>query len=193
MSTMLEEARESAVVQYHRWSVEEYHRMARSGVLDETDRIELIDGELIDMAPRGCKHAFLVDRLAELLGGGPRASYMVRVQNPIQLGDNSEPQPDISLVTRNNYLDRLPGPPDILLIVEVSDSTLKYDREVKLRCYARHGIPEVWLLDANTGEMTVHREPAGNNYGLIRTPAAVDAIAPLLVPGVFVTPTELLA
>ncbi|MBK8113853.1 MAG: Uma2 family endonuclease [Candidatus Accumulibacter sp.] len=167
--------------------------MARSGVLDETDRIELIDGELIDMAPIGCKHAFLVDRLAELLGGGPRASYMVRVQNPIQLGDNSEPLPDISLVTRNNYLDRLPGPPDILLIVEVSDSTLKYDREVKLRCYARHGIPEVWLLDANTGEMTVHREPAGNNYGLIRTPAAVDAIAPLLVPGVFVTPTELLA
>ena len=75
----------------------------------------------------------------------------------------------------------------------MSDSTLKYDREVKLRCYARHGIPEVWLLDANTGEMTVHREPAGNNYGLIRTPAAVDAIAPLLVPGVFVTPTELLA
>ncbi|HND81684.1 MAG TPA: Uma2 family endonuclease, partial [Accumulibacter sp.] len=88
---ILLEIRERAAVPYHRWSVEEFHRMAQSGLLDETDRVELIDGELVDMAPIGSRHAFLVDRFAECLGSGPSASYMVRVQNPIVLDERSEP------------------------------------------------------------------------------------------------------
>ncbi len=188
----LVEVNERAALPYHRWSVEEYHRMARSGLLDETDRVELIEGELVDMAPIGSKHAFLVDRLAELLSSGPQGSYMVRVQNPVVLGERNEPQPDIALVRRINYIDRHPGPNDILLIVEISDTTLEYDRDVKLALYARHGIPEVWLLNVKAGELTVYREPAEGQYRLIRKPTAAEAVTPVLVSGVAIAVAEVL-
>jgi Uma2 family endonuclease len=191
MTTVLE-VRERAPLPYHRWSVAEYHQMAQSGLLAETDRVELIEGELIDMAPIGCKHAFLVDRLAELLSGGPRASYMVRVQNPVLLGELNEPQPDIVLVRRNNYADRHPEPTDIFLIIEVSDTTLQYDRDVKLSLYARHAVPEVWLLDVKAGELTVYREPADGQFRLIRKPAAAEIVSPMLVPDVAIRLTELI-
>ena len=106
--------------------------MAQSGLLDETDRVELIDGELVDMARIGSRHAVVVDRLAECLGSGPSANHMVRVQNPIVLDELSEPQPDITLVKRANHADRHPTATDVLLIVEVSDATLEYDRDVEL-------------------------------------------------------------
>lgn len=186
------EARERSALPYHRWSVDEYHRMTTSGLLDETDRVELIEGELIDMAPIGCKHAFLVDRLAEMLGGGPRAGYMVRVQNPILLGELNEPQPDIALVRRNNYAERHPGPADILLVVEVSDTTLQYDREVKLSLYARHGIPEVWLFDVNAGEMTIYRDPADGQFRRNTTPSNSEHILPLMLPEVRLALAEVL-
>ena len=186
------EVRESAVVPYHRWSVDEYHRMAQAGLLDETDRVELIEGKLIDMAPIGSKHAFLVDRLAELLSGGPQAGYMVRVQNPVVLGERSEPQPDIALVRRVNYIDRHPCPDDILLIVEVSDTTLEYDRDVKLALYAHHDIPEVWLLNVKAGELTVYREPVEGQYRLIRKPTRVEVVSPMLVSGVAIAVVEVL-
>ena len=187
------EVRELAAMPYHRWSVEEYHQMARSGLLGETDRVELIEGELIDMAPIGSKHAFFVDRLAELLSSGPQAGYMVRVQNPVVLGERNEPQPDIALVRRVNYIDRHPCPADILLIVEVSDTTLEYDRDVKLALYARHDIPEVWLLNVKAGELTVFREPAEGQYRLIRKPTRAEAVSPTLVPAVAISLAEVLA
>ena len=166
--------------------------MAQTGLLDETDRVELIEGELVDMTPIGSKHAFFVDRLAELLSGGPQAGYMVRVQNPVLLGDRNEPQPDIALVNRSKYIDRHPGPPDILLIVEVSDTTLEYDRDVKAFLYASHGIPEVWLLDVNAGELTVYREPVEGQYRLIRKPTEAEAVSPVLVAGVAVQLAEVI-
>ncbi|MDD5248581.1 MAG: Uma2 family endonuclease [Rhodocyclaceae bacterium] len=190
---ILLQARERAAVPYHRWTVAEFHQMASAGLLDETDRVELIEGEMIDMAPIGSRHAFLVDRMAELLSGGPRAAHMVRVQNPVALGERSEPQPDIVLVKRDNYADRHPGPLDILLIVEVSDSTLEYDRDVKLALYARHGIPEVWLVDVNAGELTAYREPAEGQYRLIRKPTAAEAVSPVAVPEVAVRLAEIMA
>lgn len=183
MPTLLESLKRAAVA-YHRWSVDEFHRMAQSGLLDESDRVELINGELVDMAPIGSRHAFYVDRLAECLGGGPSASHMVRVQNPIGLDERSEPQPDISLVKRANYADRHPTAADILLIVEVSDTTLEYDRDVKLTLYARHGIPEVWLLDVRAGELTVWQQPVEGQYRLMRKPAGSEIVAPLLAAGV---------
>lgn len=189
----LPEIRERAAVPYHRWSVEEFHRMAQSGLLDETDRVELINGELVDMAPIGSRHAFYVDRLAECLGGGPSASYMVRVQNPIGLDERSEPQPDIALVKRTNYADRHPTAADVLLIVEVSDTTLEYDRDVKLALYARHGIPEVWLIDVKAGEWVVYREPIEGRYRLMRKPAASETVAPLLVPRVGIALADVVA
>lgn len=193
MSSVLSSRATAASPSLHRWSVEDYRRMAQSGLLDATDRVELIEGELIDMAPIGCRHAFLVDRLAELLGGGPRANDMVRVQNPVSLDTRSEPQPDIALVNRENYSDRHPGPGDIRLIVEVSDTTMVYDRDVKLPLYARAGIPEVWLLDAQSGELTVHREPAESQYRLIRKPTTTATLSPMLLPSVTLRLAEALA
>jgi Uma2 family endonuclease len=172
--------------------VEEYHQMALSGLLDETDRVELIEGELIDMSPIGSKHAFRVDSIARALQRSPGNSLLVRVQNPVLLGDHSEPQPDIAVVKDKNYSEAHPGAEDVLLIVEVSDTTLAYDRDVKLSLYARHGIPEVWLLDVNAGELTIYREPAEGQYRLIRKPTRAETVSPVLVPGVAIALAEAL-
>lgn len=189
MPTMLE-ARERAALPYHRWSVEDYHQMARSGVLDETDRIELIEGELIDMAPIGSRHAFWVDRLNRTFQRAAGKAFLVRVQNPVVLGERSEPQPDIAVVKDKSYELSHPVAEDVLLIVEVSDSTLEYDRDVKLSLYARHGIPEVWLVDVNARELTVYREPSEGQYRLIRKPTATEAVSPAAMPGVAITLAE---
>jgi Uma2 family endonuclease len=177
---------------YHRWTVEEFHQMASAGLLDETDRVELIEGEMIDMAPIGSKHAYLVDKLAQVLTR-KCGSQLVRVQNPIRMGERSEPQPDIAVVKGRNYMEAHPTAVDVLLVVEVSDSTLEYDRDIKLGLYARHGIPEVWLLDVNAREITVYREPAEGQYRLIRKPTAAESVSPMLVPAVSITLTEVLA
>ena len=192
MPTVLE-VRERAALPYHRWSVEEYHQMALSGLLDETDRVELIEGELIDMAPIGSKHAFRVDSIARALQRATGNIFLVRVQNPILLGERSEPQPDIAVVKDKNYAESHPKAEDVLLIVEVSDTTLAYDRDVKLSLYARHSIPEVWLLDVNAGELTVYREPAEGQYRLIRKPTAAETVSPMLVPEVAITLAHVLA
>ena len=183
MSKVLE-LRERAAVPYHRWSVNEFHRMAGSGLLDESDRVELIDGELVDMAPIGSRHAFRVDRIARALQLAVGEAILVRTQNPLLLGDRSEPQPDIALVKDRDYSEAHPVAADVLLIVEVSDTTLEYDREVKVPLYARHGIPEVWLLDVKSGDLTVHREATDGGYRLILKPLPAERISPLRVPEV---------
>ncbi len=186
------QVRERAAMPYHRWTVDEYHKMASAGLLDETDRVELIEGEMIDMAPIGSRHAYLVDKLAQVLtrNCGP---YLVRVQNPIRLGERSEPQPDIAVVTDKNYMDAHPTASDVLLIVEVADTTLEYDRDIKLGLYARHGIPEVWLLDVNAGELSVHREPAAGQYRLMRKPLADEPISPIALPAVSLSLAQITA
>lgn len=192
MPTVLE-ARERAAMPYHRWSVAEFHQMAAAGLLDETDRVELIEGEMIDMAPIGSKHAYIVNRLSQAFSaGGANGQYLVSTQNPVCLGESSEPQPDIALLKHGNYMDALPTAASVLLIVEVSDTTLGYDRDVKLGLYANHGIPEVWLVDVNAGEMTVYREPAEGQYRLIRKPRAAEAVSPALVSGLAISLVELL-
>ena len=192
MPTVLE-VRERAALPYHRWSLAEYHQMAQIGLLDETDRVELIEGELIDMAPIGSKHAFRVDSIARALQLAAGTSFLVRVQNPILLGEHSEPQPDIAVVKDKNYSAAHPCAEDVLVIVEVSDTTLAYDRDVKLSLYARHGIPEVWLLDVNAGELTVYREPAEGQYRLIRKPTTAEVVSPTLVSGVAISLAQVLA
>lgn len=193
MPTVLE-AHERAAMPYHRWSVAEFHQMAAVGLLDETDRVELIEGEMIDMAPIGSKHAFIVNRLSQAFSaGGAKGQYLVSTQNPVCLGERSEPQPDIALLKNGNYMDALPTAASVLLIVEVSDTTLGYDRDVKLGLYASHGIPEVWLVDVNAVELIVYREPAEGQYRLIRKPTAAEAVSPVLVSGVSISLAEILA
>lgn len=132
-----------------RFTVSEYHQMAQAGILGEDDRVELIDGEVIEMTPKGHRHAGYVIRLNELMFKefGPYA--MVSPQNPVDLGEYSEPQPDLALLRRRAdfYTSGHPKPADIYLLIEVADSTTDPVRWVKVPLYGRSGVPEVWLID----------------------------------------------
>ena len=134
-----------AEVSRRRFTAEEYRKMAEAGILHEDDRVELIGGEIVDMAPIGTRHLAWVVALTHLLVVASEGRYFVSAQNSISLGDEDEPQPDLSLLRSrpDREAPRPPGPEDILLVVEVSDTTLAYDRRVKLPLYDRAGIPEV--------------------------------------------------
>jgi len=138
----------------HAFTVIEFNQMAEAGILTGDDRLELIEGEIIEMSPIGKRHAACVDRLAERLSRS-REDLIVRVQGPIQLDDYSEPQPDLVLLQRRDdfYAGSLPKPADVLLVIEVSDTSMDYDHLVKLPAYARSGIPEVWIMNLSADEI----------------------------------------
>ena len=144
----------------------EYQRMGEAGIIAPEERVELIEGEIIAMPPIGCGHAGLVNHLNHLLllTLGDRA--VVQVHNPLRLSDFSESEPDLSLLRpRRDFYRRAPAlPEDTLLAIEVSDSTLAYDRRVKVPLYARHGVPETWLVDVQGERLTRHLEPLGGSY-----------------------------
>ncbi|MEI8165042.1 MAG: Uma2 family endonuclease [Chloroflexales bacterium] len=132
-----------------RFTVDDYYRMGEAGIIKVEDCVELLDGEIIQMSPIGPLHAAIVARLHDLLSQNVRGLHFVRSQSPIHLSDHSEPQPDIAVLRHRDdyYASAHPGPADILLLIEVSDATLAYDRNVKLPHYAEAGIPEVWIVD----------------------------------------------
>jgi len=175
----------SELVVRHRLTVDDYHRMAESGILGSDDRVELIAGEVLDMSPIGSLHAALVRALARWLADSAGSTAIVAVQDPIQLGDSSEPQPDIALVKARSdyYAAAHPGPADTLLIVEVAESSLAYDLGVKVPLYARHGIPEVWVIDAATRTTHRFREPRPDGYAEQDTITAAEPLTSLAVPG----------
>ena len=150
----------------HRISVEAFHRMGETGVLAPDARVELIDGEIFDRAPIGTHHASIVNRLTRMfvMAAGERA--IVQVQGPVRMGEHSEPEPDLTLLRprADYYREIAPGAADVLLIVEVSDSTQRYDRRVKVPLYARHGVPEVWVIDLENRLVHFHRRPSGEAY-----------------------------
>jgi Uma2 family endonuclease len=150
----------------HRWTVAEYLKLVESGVFAEDDRIELIDGELIDMAPIGDEHAGQVNRLSNDLAYLLYRRVVVATQNPIMLDQHSDPQPDICLLRwrEDFYRGKRPGPADVLLVMEVADTTVRYDREVKVPLYARFGIPEAWLVDLPGKRVEVYRDPGDGRY-----------------------------
>lgn len=150
----------------HRITVDEYYRMAEVGLLAPDARVELIEGEIIDMAPIGTDHGSVVDQLARLFIRAVDEQAIVRIQGAIRLDRNSEPQPDVALLAPrvDFYRNAQPSPADILLVIEVSDSTLRYDRDVKVPLYARHGIPEVWIVDLQNGELCFYGSPEGGRY-----------------------------
>ena len=140
--------------------------MGQFGIFSEDDRVELVCGEIIDMSPIGERHAGCVDTLDELLRERLGRSVNVRVQNPIRLDDSSEPQPDIVILKRREdfYRHAHPRSDDILLLIEVSDTTLEYDRQIKLPLYARAGVPEVWIVNLNDERIETHTDPSGGVY-----------------------------
>jgi len=149
-----------------RFTVEEYHRMAQAGILSEDDRVELIEGEIVEMVPIGSRHAASVNRLTNLLSELVGKRAIVSVQNPVRLGPYAEPQPDVALLRPRNdfYAPAHPGPQDALLVVEVAETSADYDREIKMALYARAGVPEAWLVDLQEGVVEVHRSPAPDGY-----------------------------
>ena len=150
----------------HRLTVDQYHRMAEVGLLSADARVELIEGEIVDMAPIGGVHAAVVDMLSELLIEQTRRAFIVRTQGPVALSPFSEPQPDIAILKRRAdwYRSSAPTPDDVLLIIEVSDATLRFDRGAKAKLYARHGVPEYWVVDLVHRRILVFRNPRKGEY-----------------------------
>ncbi|HEU4329179.1 MAG TPA: Uma2 family endonuclease [Roseiflexaceae bacterium] len=155
-------------VQIARWqfTVSDYARMREIGILTEDDRVELIDGEVRPMTPIGPQHAAIVNRLNRLLAQQLGAPAIVSVQNPIQLDDHSEPQPDLAVLRSRAdfYAQALPRPTDVLLLIEVADSTAAYDRNEKVPRYAAAGIPEVWLVDIAGLTLEQYTQPRNGRY-----------------------------
>jgi len=178
----------------HRFSVEDYYRLAETGVLRPDARVELLDGRVIDMSPIGPYHGSLVMRLARLFTLRADGRWIVSVQNPLRLGYSSEPQPDVMLLkpATDDYASRHPQPEDVFLLIEVSDTTLDYDRGVKLPAYSRAGIPEVWILDLDSEAIEVCCEPNFESYSSKAVLRGADQAKPRAFPDATVEVTELL-
>ena len=176
----------------HRWTVAEYHRMAEVGLLNEDSRVELIDGEIIEMAPIGSSHGGNVNRFIRLFSKVVGDKTIIAAQNPVVLSGYAEPQPDLAILRwrEDDYERSNPHPEDVLLLIEVSDSTLKYDRDVKVPLYANHGIPEVWLLDIQSRQLEIYREPINGVYQQ-RDCRRAGQIAPILCPDAVIDLAEL--
>ncbi|MDQ2694404.1 MAG: Uma2 family endonuclease [Pseudomonadota bacterium] len=170
----------------HRLTLDEYH--ALGAVLDAGARLELIDGEVYDMAPIGSRHADLVEYLGDLLRYALPPELGVRRQNPVTLGAHSEPQPDLCVVRARAlpYSQAHPQPEDILLIVEVAEHTLDYDRNVKLPLYARFAIPEAWIVNIPDRQVEIHTDPGQGGYQSILHRRGGGRITPQRLPGVTV-------
>ncbi len=172
----------------HQFTVSEYHEMDESGLLTADKPTELLDGEIFDMSPINSLHAAAVKRLNRLLSRLLGDSVLLSVQDPIRLSDNSEPQPDIAVLRFRDdyYANEHPTPADVLLIIEVADSTIYKDRNVKMPLYALAGIPEAWLVDLGNQTVEVFMQPQSGNYADTQTYALGESIRSAIVPQVAV-------
>jgi Uma2 family endonuclease len=166
----------------HRVTLDEYHRMGEGQVFAPDARIELIEGEILNMAPIGPPHVHYINRLthALVLSVGNRA--VVSVQNSVMLPPDSEPEPDVVLLRPDGLGPTvLPSTRDVLLIIEVADSSLGFDRRVKARLYAKHGIPEMWIADVNARRLLIHRRPEAGGYADVMEREWHSTLAPALL------------
>lgn len=166
-----------AEMQRKRFTAEDYRQMTEAGILNENDRVELIEGEIVKMAAIGSVHAACVGRLTRLFTKAFSDRVITWVQNPIRIGDYSEPEPDVALLKNrvDFYAGGHPTPADVYLIVEVADSSLGYDRGFKLPVYARSGLGEVWVVDLDAACVEAYSQPSKNGYTLIRKYFGGDA------------------
>ena len=177
----------------HRLTVRDYYRLAEVGILGADERVELLEGQLVDMSPIGPRHALVSGALTELLVQAVAGHAHVRVQLPIALDNHSEPEPDFALVRRpwDGYPHAHPNAHDVLLLIEVSDSSLDYDRGAKRELYARAGIREFWIVDLTSNSVLVHRAPKDGVYASV---ASVDLSGTLHIealPGVAIAVASL--
>ncbi len=185
----------SAPLLTRRFTVDEYHRMAEAGILTEDDRVELLDGEIVEMSPIGSRHAGTVARLTRLFGERAGDRAIVWPQNPIRLSRFLEPEPDVCLLRPRDdfYTSAHPDREHILLLVEVADTSLHFDRTHKIPLYARGAIPEVWLVDLEGQAIDVYREPRREGYREVRTAGLGDTVSALALPALIVRVDEILA
>jgi len=175
------------------FTVDSYQRLAELGVLRENDRVELIAGQVVEMSPIGDRHASCVRRLNQLFSQSLFGAAIVDVQNPVVLGEHDAPQPDVVLLKpRSDAYRRHPRGADILLVVEVADSTLVYDRDIKMPLYARAGIPEAWVIDLAADRIDVYRDPVAGQYASSRTASRGDVLTPLQLANVALAVGEIL-
>ena len=175
----------------HRFTVEEFDRL---GVFGEDDRVELIEGEVVDMTPIGARHASSVGYLTNVLPPQLAGTGVVWVQNPIQIPHHSEPLPDVAVLRPpvGRYAAVKPLPADVLLVVEVADSSLDHDRGHKAPVYAAAGIPECWIVDLTTDTVLALTDPAGEAYRTSAVARPGDVLVPRLLPGVSLAVSEVL-
>ena len=179
----------------HRLDVGAYYKMAEAGILAPNDRVELIDGEIFDMVPIGSLHGGKTDRLNRFFARAAADGLaLVRVQGPVRLDAWNEPEPDVMLLKPrpDDYQDRHPNAADVLLLVEVSETSLSHDRETKLPLYAKFGVPEVWIVDLRGAAIEVYREPKGDAYAL-KERLTSGPLTPVLVADVTIDVGALLA
>jgi len=174
---------------------EEYHRMAEVGILKPRDRVELIKGEIIEMSPIGRRHVAFVDNLTHLMVTRLAGRARVSVQNPVVLAADTEPQPDLSILRPRAvpYKDRQAHAEDVVLVIEVAESSLYYDRSTKLRLYAAAGIAEYWVVDCAAESIDVYRTPEAGGYRDVRRVTGVATIALQAFPDVSLTIGEIFA
>jgi Uma2 family endonuclease len=168
----------------HWLSVNDYERMGEAGIFGEGDRVELIEGEIIDMPPISSRHGGAVNRIANQLTLAVGKAAVVATQNPIRLGDFSAPQPDIALLKPRGdyYAQSHPQPDDVLLLIEVAETSLRYDRDKKLPLYASAGIRETWLVDIPGKALWICRDPGPDGYGDARRAGDLASLEPLGMP-----------
>ena len=176
-----------------KFTITEFEQMAETGIIKDEDRIELIEGELIEMGKIGKRHAACVDRLNDLFRDKFGKRVLVRSQNPIQLSDYSQPQPDLAILTRKSdyYETAHPTPDDIFLLVEVADTTIKFDQEIKIPLYAKHNILEVWLVNLNQEIVEVYYQSNINSYTTKKIFTKKQIISPISFPEIKINVSEI--
>jgi Uma2 family endonuclease len=174
----------------YKFTTEEYQLMGKAGILHPEARVELINGEIIVMSPTGLKHSVVINRLTRFLVKKIDEAGIVSVQNPFRIPDYSEPQPDILILRPRDdfYANKFPLPEDILLLIEVADSSLRYDQTIKLSLYAEHRIPEYWIVNLERDILEIYRQPQNKSYlkqTLIDNPQVT--FAPIAFPEITMT------
>lgn len=176
-----------------RFTVDEYYKMAEAGILGPDERVELLAGEIIKMAAIGNRHAFCVRWLNKTMTFALEDTAILDTQNQLRLDARNQPQPDLMVLRwRDDGYRELPGPEDVLLVIEVSDTTAGFDRRHKTPMYATYGIPEVWLWDINARQVEVYDEPIAGGYARMRVVGADETLSPSALPDVVISVGEVM-
>lgn len=184
----------SAPVRKHLTDIHEWQRLGEANIFPPNSRLELIEGEILEMAPIGCNHSGHLMRIMHYFAQVVGENALLNAQNPLQLGDISEPEPDFMLLRprADFYSSQHPVAADVLLLIEIADSSLAFDQTQKLRLYAMHHIAEYWIINLNNHCLEVYREPQGETYAQKMTLRAEDAVTLTQVSGLTITVNALL-